>query len=390
MKRQGRLLALVLTIILAGSSVAANAATIKAGATCTKAGLTKIYSGKKYTCIKSGKKYIWNKGVAVIAAPKPSPTPIATAPAQPLTFDNLDTKWVREIAYDQIAAGVANSTNYVPNITYVIGPSLTAARVDQEKQALNRTSSFWSDIFKPSQVFIGYFTEKDVDWVDSAMCSQARYCPSGGSVVISKVIKDDTPWCNSAMATNNNDGVPFFDQCLGNGSDAIKNRQTGPHEYTHWVQQANANWSWVPNWWTEGSADYFGNTLGIYNGPTLPTQLDEMSFTSSYNWVRQDLCPMPEPTVELIAKCFRYTYNGGGAPPGNGNKYMLAHVSYYMGGLATEAMIAVKGLATFKAFTKDLKSITFDTAFEKHYGLTADEFYPKVAKYVLAMYQQKR
>jgi hypothetical protein len=158
MKRQGRLLALVLTIILAGGSVAANAATIKAGATCTKAGLTKIYSGKKYTCIKSGKKYIWNKGVAVIAAPKPAPTPIATAPAEPLTFDNLDTKWVRKIAYDQIAAGVVNSTSFVPNITYVIGPSLTAARVDQEKQALNRTSSFWSDIFKPSQVYIGYFT----------------------------------------------------------------------------------------------------------------------------------------------------------------------------------------------------------------------------------------
>ncbi len=51
------------------------AATIT-GTSCSKAGITKTVSGKKYTCIKSGKKLVWDKGVAVkIAAPKPSPQP---------------------------------------------------------------------------------------------------------------------------------------------------------------------------------------------------------------------------------------------------------------------------------------------------------------------------
>ena len=41
-----------------------------------KAGSTATASGKKFTCIKSGKNLVWNKGVAIkAAAPKPSSTP---------------------------------------------------------------------------------------------------------------------------------------------------------------------------------------------------------------------------------------------------------------------------------------------------------------------------
>jgi len=52
----------------------------KAGATCSKAGAKSIYQGKKYTCIKSGKKLVWNKGVAV-AKTQPTPTPSTTQSA---------------------------------------------------------------------------------------------------------------------------------------------------------------------------------------------------------------------------------------------------------------------------------------------------------------------
>jgi M6 family metalloprotease-like protein len=39
-------------------------AAVKAGAACTKAGITSVDSSKTYTCIKSGKKLVWNKGVS--------------------------------------------------------------------------------------------------------------------------------------------------------------------------------------------------------------------------------------------------------------------------------------------------------------------------------------
>jgi M6 family metalloprotease-like protein len=51
----------------------------KPGSICSKQGFTKTYKGKKYTCIKSGKKLVWNKGVAVKKAdPQISPTPVPT------------------------------------------------------------------------------------------------------------------------------------------------------------------------------------------------------------------------------------------------------------------------------------------------------------------------
>jgi M6 family metalloprotease-like protein len=73
MSRTRILVALLVTFSLVS---APSFAAVKAGAKCTKAGSTATASGKKFTCIKSGTKLVWNKGVAIkAAAPKPSSTP---------------------------------------------------------------------------------------------------------------------------------------------------------------------------------------------------------------------------------------------------------------------------------------------------------------------------
>ena len=59
----------------------ASAAVPKAGGMCSKKGLTQNYNNKKYTCITSGKKLVWDKGVAIKPATptaKPTPTPTPT------------------------------------------------------------------------------------------------------------------------------------------------------------------------------------------------------------------------------------------------------------------------------------------------------------------------
>jgi hypothetical protein len=56
----------------------------KAGSVCSKVGITKNYNGKKYTCVKSGKKLVWNKGVVIkVATPTPTPTPSPTPSPTP-------------------------------------------------------------------------------------------------------------------------------------------------------------------------------------------------------------------------------------------------------------------------------------------------------------------
>ena len=55
----------ILSLFLSLPLTPVNAA-VKVGGTCSKAGITSVAASKTYTCIKSGKKFVWNKGVAVV------------------------------------------------------------------------------------------------------------------------------------------------------------------------------------------------------------------------------------------------------------------------------------------------------------------------------------
>lgn len=71
-----RAIPFILSIALIAT--AAQAATApKAGSSCKKVGQAITSGDKKYTCVKSGKRLVWNKGV-LVATPKPSPTTTPT------------------------------------------------------------------------------------------------------------------------------------------------------------------------------------------------------------------------------------------------------------------------------------------------------------------------
>ena len=59
-----KVLAVLIAVSLLGIAPA-NAATVKAGTKCSKHKATTTVKGMKYTCIKSGNKLVWSKGVLV-------------------------------------------------------------------------------------------------------------------------------------------------------------------------------------------------------------------------------------------------------------------------------------------------------------------------------------
>jgi hypothetical protein len=59
-----KVLAVLLAVSLLGIAPA-HATVVKAGAKCSKHKATTTVKGMKYTCIKSGNKLVWSKGVAV-------------------------------------------------------------------------------------------------------------------------------------------------------------------------------------------------------------------------------------------------------------------------------------------------------------------------------------
>ncbi len=67
----------------------ANAATAKAGAKCTKLKATQIVGAKKFTCIKSGTKLVWDKGVAIPKASTQKPPAAIVKKSQEIDFPAL-------------------------------------------------------------------------------------------------------------------------------------------------------------------------------------------------------------------------------------------------------------------------------------------------------------
>jgi hypothetical protein len=80
---------IVLTLILGLlSPVQASAATAKAGATCAKLKATQVVGAKRFTCIKSGKKLFWDKGVTI-------PKTLVKKP-QEIGFPEIDARYLIE------------------------------------------------------------------------------------------------------------------------------------------------------------------------------------------------------------------------------------------------------------------------------------------------------
>ena len=85
-RKRATLAASIMTAIFFTTFIPAASAPLT-GTKCTKVNTTKTVSNIKYTCVKSGKKLVWNKGVLIksTAAQSPSatPTPTSTKPTEP-------------------------------------------------------------------------------------------------------------------------------------------------------------------------------------------------------------------------------------------------------------------------------------------------------------------
>ena len=92
--RIATLFTLIFALIFPTTLFAANP---KAGATCSKAGLTQTYAGKKFTCIKSGKKLVWDKGALTNTSPIPKSSP-TTSTVQESSSNIVD--WSKTFSTD--------------------------------------------------------------------------------------------------------------------------------------------------------------------------------------------------------------------------------------------------------------------------------------------------
>ena len=146
MKARVICLALLAPIMALSIPTPATAAA-KAGAKCTKAGITEVVKDKSYTCVKSGNKLVWNKGVKVTATTKQS--------IQLLSYANMKKSMLPKP---------------VKNLfKYHYSPNAVKAYKEKIESELNFSMEYWAGVYDGTELFnVFYATEKDMDWLINA------------------------------------------------------------------------------------------------------------------------------------------------------------------------------------------------------------------------------
>ena len=410
---------LFLALLLMMSLIAAPSfAAVKPGAKCTKAGKTTTVAGKKFTCIKSGKKLVWNKGVAVkkpspVATPTPSPsptpeptptptptvtptpTPTPTPTVKVWTPPTAPTDWKDVVqnadgiaywAWKKSAQKIEFSTSKLGVMEIVISPN-GVPNNPVPLVALNLVSRFSANYEEPQKVLIIYAGEKDVAWgqkqIDEFCIGRAcGYDVTGEAQKACNV--PVTPCWGGLALRNRNTNIPMIYMTASDWGKTSPNHTSGTieaHEYFHTVQAvllAKVGWDRVPRWLIEGGATWVARANVFYAdfAQYEVTRSTENSETLSRNkrdaaWIEKFLDP-------------DYTT---GWDKWNGNEYDRWAV-YDVGSLASEVLVSIGGPDKFM----DLYKITgsgksFAQAFESIYGISWREGVKIIANAIVA--QQK-
>ena len=348
-------------------------AAVKAGATCTKAGKISIASGKTFTCIKSGKKLTWNKGVAVTKpasstpAPMVSPAPQAEPlPSAPTSFTNLVTnyKGISVAVWQDVRNRLKES---VPATRFEIltGPKTIQPKEKPSAEALlSKASSLFSAFAQPKVTKVFYFNRDDVSW------AQEQHGKLTNPKFRAQELSDNCPSnsnCGAFGSASAGVGAMFMGVHL-QGLDPLEVfGGTEIHEFTHVVQYSfysesvfnNPN-KYLPGWFIEGQASAIQQAGGTSDYADYLSSRKKWFSHSPKSVVKSY-------SAEEILNFFDLQ------GPGKFDQATWSHV-YDIGSFATEALIAIGGVdSTFELIKQVSSGKSFDDAFLATYKISWNE-----------------
>ena len=386
---------------------------VKAGETCKKAGITSTVNGKKFTCIKSGKKLIWNKGVKVAAAkptptptpvvtptptptptpvvtptPTPTPTPVVTPIVEkaPTGFADLveNYRGIPEVVWNE-AQKLAESGTLKSSFTIEIGPNTKVQQgLDDPRVYLEQASRLWSKFNQAESTRIFIFNFQDLAW------AQQKNLALGGSWFKPEDLAGNCSSPSSCGAFGGSYrgvgqiflGVPIRDYFPFNLGFV---RGTYVHEFSHVVQysqfasQPSLNgYATLPCWFAEGQPQVPGHALGFANLPDYKK--------SRESWLSQPAGALGDYSPDSILKF----YSQAGVSGAGLCSPSVRQRIYDLGYMTVEALASVKGLeSTMQVVVGVSQGLTFNQSFEKVYGISWNEAAPILAKVVSRIYLER-
>jgi hypothetical protein len=378
--RKRLLVLLTVTLALACLEPVATAA-VKPGTVCKKVGQTSTSSGIKYTCIKSGKKLVWNKGVAIkkpapVASPTPSatatPTPTATPTASamptPTKFEpwstNIDSKMLSDEAQKSFLAWAQTRTGATKNHTQQIQENKNTNRINLLKKSDDLGAQLFSSYFKQGSTTViganeGWTLEQlakngwTVNKCSDQYMSGVELCLEGtkyqGYVITSDSFYDARNPGRDGAALLAHEYFHLVQANLIGSRDLFRTKSGDP-------QTAKA----FPAWFAEGSAEFVGYSVGA------------LSQNASY-WEGRATALSYAPPGEATNRNSISDYEirtccGNGTPT----------YPYNIGHVATEYIVASVGFQKLLDIFVDFgKSNDFEKSFESVTGISKQAFYEK-------------
>lgn len=397
-----RLWAIFLISALISSNIVTSAsAAVKSGTPCKISGQSVLDSGKKYTCIKNGKKLLWSKGVAVVqkkpATVTPSPTPsTSVVPIAPTSFDNLQSRLDGVIygAWSRASEKIKSSVTALGTTKILIGPN-TKEDDPNSLVSLNLASRLFGDSAQVKNLVIIKYSSSDIDWAQG----QYDLLRPNHQRTIAKDFCSGRNGCDGATGGVNNEGVGIIlmgqggsypGQPLIAGGSRAQNGLTLAHEYMHTIQLINAPciggrlcYGDVPVWLVEGGATWsaaaarFSGSYSdflIERNSALGNQYSKASSLYTAEYVNAFLNPNPD-----------FSNNQGWS---HWEKYDRWE-KYAIGMLASEIMVNIKGTNSLMKIFSDVGSgKTFIESFQQEFGLSWADACPKISEAIAGLLRQ--
>jgi hypothetical protein len=373
-------------------------AAAKGGAKCTKAGATSTVAGKKFTCIKSGTKLVWNKGVAIKAAPKPElnpvlkpvePTPAPTAiaapsatptptptikyPDAPTSFDDLiaNHEGISYAAWSKSKAAIAAANDVAPPFTALTGPNTTLA-YKNPSTAYDLIARLYSGYKSTNAMTVLSFSYDDRDWAQAQM---KQLQPKSTWQWITDVACATRPtcWGGGMFSDEKANGLLVVatevlnDNSLSGTLDA--------HEYSHAIQQNLMKrptvWpetsDWPPSWYREGQATFAQHAAIYHQSFDLYTKFRRSTSNDLYR-------------DSTITSAWIQEFFVVGQTQAWFSKYGSWR-QYDLGARLVEVLTAIKGPGSTMEIWKLMGTgQTFYVAFEKVYGISFGKALPIISK----------
>ena len=360
----------VLTLFLSTPLIPANAVA-KAGAKCAKAGNTEVVKGKSYTCVKSGKKLVWDKG--------------NTKPSSSLSFAE---KWnaTGSSAIKTMEKAFPNKLSVFPKVelTWRYSDTVNNKIKEEITKQYVQNIEFWSAYTKidaPLQVIIG--TLDDIKfickWRDSHLQMNAANCETSFRTDKQRV------W-DAHTTQGGGKATDFYFMTEPSILTEIDFLPRVAHEFFHNVQNAQTDKykSSFPCWVEEGGAEYFGILVTSKGNPETFIKMRQFAVAFKSN----------NKTNLLSSKDYWRDYllsaDVTSVKPNSDSWGCAAFQNTGLYGnilLATEYLHQQLGIAGVLALYRDTGTMGWDKAIEKALKKSKAAIYDDIASYMLTEYQ---